>query len=214
MPSGPKSISGIGACFFCVLFRASHNFFAAASVATLIICGWHCATCSAASFTLWPAAMATIWNLPGLVATTSRHWRPIEPVEPSMEIRFICLRDYFIGDWDGMRTSVLSGVLLRRSKDLAQRARRKGGEKSEKDRSACRGGPKGVEKSRDEAVIRPTASLAGAQQAAPVAGARTWCAGYDDGLKSAATNSKENSKTDSKTNSDATADYWGRASHW
>src|SRR5580693_5340939 len=95
MPSGPKRISGWGASFVRVLFSASHNSFAAASVATETIRGLHWRTCSAASFTFWPAAMATIWNLVGLVATTSRHWRPMEPVEPRMEIRFICSRGLF-----------------------------------------------------------------------------------------------------------------------
>src|SRR5271156_2803803 len=142
MPSGPKRISGWGVLFLCVSFIAAHNSLAAASVATLINCGWHCAACAAASFTFWPAAMATTWNFPGLVATTSRHWRPMEPVEPRMEIRFICLRGLFYRG-SGWNANFGFGVCVvawgtSTSKDLTQRTQRKSGEKSDKDKRLYR----------------------------------------------------------------------------
>src|SRR5271168_1271973 len=109
----------------------AQRFFAADSVATLINCGWHCAACAAASFTFWPAAMATIWNLLGWCATTSRHWRPMEPVEPRMEMRFICLRGLFYrgSGWNanfGLGACVVAWETSK-SKDLTQRTQRKSG---------------------------------------------------------------------------------------
>src|ERR1700678_1713238 len=107
-PSGPNSTSGIGrlAVFAPVRvlgdFSAAHNSRAPASVATDTTDGRNFTDCSIASLMFEPAAIATTWNFPGWASTTSRVWRPMEPVEPSMEMRFIWL--YFIGVRAIMRT--------------------------------------------------------------------------------------------------------------
>jgi hypothetical protein len=53
--------------------------------------GRYRAICSATSLTFDPAARATTSKLPGSESTTFRHWRPMDPVEPKMAMRFMRL---------------------------------------------------------------------------------------------------------------------------
>src|ERR1700722_7999688 len=90
MPAGPERISGSDDFRPCD-FSASHSCAAASGVPTETTLGSWLRTCFATSATWEPAARAMTSNDRGCASTTSSVWRPIEPVEPRIEMRFICV---------------------------------------------------------------------------------------------------------------------------
>src|ERR1700745_1459992 len=109
IPSGPNNISGAG---WRDPLSMSQSFRAPASVATDTILGRCRTTCSAARAMFDPAARATISNRPGNESGTLKHALPIEPVDPRIEMRFMCqqfyrgLRDFANGEGDWRRSLV------------------------------------------------------------------------------------------------------------
>src|ERR1700728_1851815 len=89
MPAGPERISGRGD-FPPRDFSASHSCAADSGVPTDTNLGLWRRTCFVISAMLEPAARATTSNEPGCESITLTVWRPIEPVEPRIEMRFIC----------------------------------------------------------------------------------------------------------------------------
>src|SRR5215813_4050495 len=85
-PSTPRPI--FGAATF-RRFNSKRSFAALSSSLTETTCGRYSSTCSASNSTFDPAPKAATPNSPLKASTTRRVLRPIEPVEPRIEICFI-----------------------------------------------------------------------------------------------------------------------------